>query len=430
MSLLLSSACQELPLTPTRRRHADRIASYWLQRLRDSNSSKQLNLLYLVNEIVQNSRARRKDDFPNAFSPIMAEAAQTTYRSSTTEIQQKIRRLVEVWRARRVFEIPIQDAIEARLDDVDKTRPAGKKQLMGGSIFDSTGGSGSLPKGLESLAPPQLAVSKANLSTTATLNTANAEYDKLNDSNVQLPAPPLYAARLSALSKCLATAESSVAESIKARKTLIFKLEKILKAHRESLATDEASLQELQSRRTATENKRRDVEDSIRRTAASADVGGVYHNHGPDDPESFPIPEMNREPDLGRPEYEALTPPGVEALTPTDSPQPDPDPIPPPNPSVRELLASMSSNALSIPIPSPPSPHSALTPTFPVSSTFPNDNDFTTSNSNITGPASKKRKAIHDPAISSNGNGQPSQSLGFNVDLDEDVAEMIRQETG
>lgn len=415
------------PLTLVYSRHADRIASFWFQRLRDSTASKRLNLLYLVNEIVQNSRARRKDDFPNAFSPIMPEAAQTAYRSSTTEVQQKIRRLIEVWRSRNVFEVPIQDAIEARLDEIDKTRPAGKKPLMGGSLFGSASGSGGLPKELESLAPLQLAVSRANLSTTTTTNTANTEYDKLNDPNTPPPAPPVHAARLNGVLKHLATAESSVAESVKVRRALIAELEKILETNRTSLNKDENTLQELQTRKSTMETQRRDVEDSIRRTA-NAHPDGTYDN--PQRSGSFPLAD----PEMGRPEYEALTPPPVEAFTPVGSPtmapQPDPahdapptapiplDPVPERYPDVQSLLASMSSASDSVP------------PRVKPSTVYGGMNGFGLGGGGggggtpliSGGMASKKRKVGH----------QTSGELppGFGLDLDEDVAEMIRQESG
>jgi regulator of Ty1 transposition protein 103 len=38
------------------------------------------------------------------------------YKGASNEIQQKLRRVVEVWRQRSIFELPIQDAVEARVD--------------------------------------------------------------------------------------------------------------------------------------------------------------------------------------------------------------------------------------------------------------------------------------------------------------------------
>ena len=67
-------------------------------------------------EVAQQSKARRKDDFLIAFSPIIAEATATAYRGATNEVQGKLRRVVEVWRARQIFDVSIQEAIEARID--------------------------------------------------------------------------------------------------------------------------------------------------------------------------------------------------------------------------------------------------------------------------------------------------------------------------
>ena len=99
-----------------RRRHADRTATLWLQRLKDSGSNKRLNLIYLANEVAQQSRVRKKDDFIIAFSPILAEATAIAYKGATNEVQQKLRRVVEVWRQRVIFEPTIQEAVEARID--------------------------------------------------------------------------------------------------------------------------------------------------------------------------------------------------------------------------------------------------------------------------------------------------------------------------
>ena len=74
-------------------------------------------------EVAQQSKARRKDDFLIAFSPVIAEATATAYKGATSEVQQKLRRVVEVWRARQIFELPIQEAIESRIDGIFISTP-------------------------------------------------------------------------------------------------------------------------------------------------------------------------------------------------------------------------------------------------------------------------------------------------------------------
>ncbi len=69
-----------------------------------------------IPEVAQQSKARKKDDFLIAFSPIVAEASATAYKGATNEVQTKIKRVIEVWRQRLIFEPAIQDAVEARIE--------------------------------------------------------------------------------------------------------------------------------------------------------------------------------------------------------------------------------------------------------------------------------------------------------------------------
>ncbi|KAL4750875.1 hypothetical protein BDW72DRAFT_108231 [Aspergillus terricola var. indicus] len=293
------------------RRHAERTAQLWLQKLRDSPAAKRLNLIYLANEVAQQSRARRKEDFLIAFSPIIAEAVAIAYKGASNDIQQKLRRVVEVWRQRNIFEPPIQDAVEARVDEIDKSRSTGKKPLLGGSLF--SGPSGSTPSELQPLVPLQVALSKAAVASGTSGTTANVEYEKLNDPNAPLPTPPVHAARLSSLLKTLANAESSVSEVIKSRRALIDGLEKFLETNRTALSQEEALAVQLQERRAETEVKKREVEDAIMRGLSAENTPAADSGSAAASGEAVP-----------RPAIEGLTPPPVEAITPIGSPSQQP----------------------------------------------------------------------------------------------------------
>jgi regulator of Ty1 transposition protein 103 len=108
-----------------------------MQRLKESTPSKRLVLIYLANgtcsyititstrltyvpEITQTSKIRKKEEFLRAYDPIIAESTAAAYKGSPPEIQNKIRRVVEVWRQRQIFQIPIQTQIEQAIDG--KTR--------------------------------------------------------------------------------------------------------------------------------------------------------------------------------------------------------------------------------------------------------------------------------------------------------------------
>ncbi|KAK4502358.1 hypothetical protein PRZ48_005783 [Zasmidium cellare] len=293
------------------RRHADRTASLWLNRLQESPStSKRLNLIYLANEVVQQSRARSKTDFLVAFEPIIAEAASLAYKGASQDIQGKLRRVIEVWRERRIFDPQIQTTIEKRLDEIDKQK--GGKSLgggggrLGGSLFGG-GGAGVAPE-LEALNKSQLALSKAELASKTPVNTANGEYAKMTDPNTPVPSAPVRAAKLRGLVKDLMAAEGAVDASIRARNELIAGLEKLVESHRAKAAEEKTTALELRSKIDSMETTIRDVEDRIMR--------------GADAPPSNGTPNGMSEPP--RPETEGFTPPppDVEEFTPPPQGEP------------------------------------------------------------------------------------------------------------
>ncbi|MCJ1380550.1 hypothetical protein MMC17_003658 [Xylographa soralifera] len=401
------------------RRHADRTGQLWLQRLKDSGAGKRLNLIYLANEVAQQSKARKKDDFLIAFSPIIAEATATAYKGATNEVQAKLRRVVEVWRQRQIFEPTIQETVEARISDLDKSRSSGRKPLLGGSLFSSSNGP-SAPTELQPLVPMQIAISKAAVAISGSVSNANMEYDKLMDPRTPAPTPPVHAARLSALLKSLANAEGAVLESIKARQDLIGGLEKLLESNRAALTSEETHHQELVTRKTTVEAKKRDVEDGIMRGLSADTSGATIQRSPPLDAQSNGQHEASTEPE--RPQIEELTPPPVESLTPIDSPRLD------------EVAAITTTTGTDI-IQEQQTNHTELAPTVPLpfvpagapagfdllsSLSMPPHHSYAASPTN--GSAYKKRKVEADFDDFIGGDAM--------ADLDEDVAELLRAESG
>jgi len=68
-----------------------------------------------ITEVAQQSKIRHKDDFIIAFAPVIAEAAAVAYKGAPAELQAKLKRVIDVWRDRSIFEAPIQAAIDARI---------------------------------------------------------------------------------------------------------------------------------------------------------------------------------------------------------------------------------------------------------------------------------------------------------------------------
>ncbi|KAL8818409.1 MAG: hypothetical protein Q9223_002945 [Gallowayella weberi] len=399
------------------RRHADRTCTIWLERMRETTVNKRLTLIYLANEVVQQSKARRKDDFLIAFSPVIAEATATAYKGATNDVQEKIRRTVEVWSQRRIFEKPIQEAVEGRIMELDKFRSGKKTGLLGGSSLFSGGASTTSPAELQPLIPLQAAVTKANATSAPTLTTANTEYDKLIDPKKPTPTPPVHAARLSALLKSLSSAETAVAESIKTRQELIKGFEDLLATNRAALEKEQAQLLTTTERREAMEKKKREIEDAIMRgvsaTSKSPSPGpsrdGASHVNG--------RATSSAEPE--RPQVEELTPPPTESLSPIRSPKI----------TAKGLTATANHKGAEVNTPQAsqhppngfPPPSTTTTPIYPDAVQPPQLSLFDPRH-NASSPA-KKRKL--DAEFEGFGAGDDAMA-----GLDDDVAELLRAESG
>ncbi|RMZ69510.1 hypothetical protein GMOD_00006332 [Pyrenophora seminiperda CCB06] len=297
------------------RRHAERIAHVWLQRMKESTPNKKLVLIYLANEITQTSKMRKKEEFLRAYEPILAEATTVAYKGSPHDIQNKIRRVVEVWRQRQIFNQAVQQAVEKSIDLVDRSKSSTRKPALGGSLFSPS----TLPPELTPVAPLATALQKADAATKPAVTTANQDYEKLTNPNAAIPSPPMHAAGLAALCKKLALAEGAVAESIKARKALITGLEQLLETNKSKLEQEDAQATDLKTRKDAIESRKRAVEEAILKGLSAAEQNSIS---------TAPLPVATTSPVAAtfapaqeRPEVEELTPPPMESFTPVGSPQ-------------------------------------------------------------------------------------------------------------
>jgi regulator of Ty1 transposition protein 103 len=75
----------------------------------------EVTILMFCTEVVQQSKARHRDDFPRTFSPIIPEATEAAYKGASSDIQAKIRRVADVWKERNIFEPNVRDELERRL---------------------------------------------------------------------------------------------------------------------------------------------------------------------------------------------------------------------------------------------------------------------------------------------------------------------------
>ena len=341
-----------------------------------------------------------------------------------------------MWRQRQIFETSIQEAVEGRIDgeyqklslrltftdkfasELDKSRSAGKKPLLGGSLFSS---GSAAPSELQPLVSLQVAVAKATATTITATQSANHEYEKLTDPSKTTPSPPVHAARLSALLKSLASAEGAVNESIKARSALLEGLETLLESNKRLLEKERGQYFELTTRKNTIDAKKRDVEDGIMRGLSAEDgTAGVGQGLTGPTPNGRGHDSVSAE--LERPQHEELTPPPVESLTPTASPHPASSGIAVPQDAAysKQPDADLRGSAIAPPLFSPRA--GALNGISHETSTNLPNLPLAGSPGSVSGGPSKKRKLEDDFGGFGGGDAM--------ADLDDDVADLLRAESG
>ena len=232
----------------------------------------------------------------------------------------------------------------------------------------------------------------------------------------------MHAARLSALVKSLASAESAVSESIKARRNLIEGLEKIIETNRAALATEEAQKDLLATRKISTEAKKRDVEDGIMRGLSAESTPVAAHGSPISGSKTngnavSPIDNPSVEPE--RPHIEELTPPPPESRTEeTASPTPATTIT---NTLKQDAPPFSSSDPRLAPPPPSTAPHPTAGADLLSSLSMPQTRPY--AGLEHSSPQQKKRKLGSDD-YPDFGAGEDAMA-----DLDEDVAELLRAES-
>ncbi|PKY55196.1 DUF618-domain-containing protein [Rhizophagus irregularis] len=85
------------------RRHVATSVDIWNRELRKASSARKVSFIYLCNDVCQNSR-RKGPEFIREFRKVLPDAVEHAYRHATADVQNKIRRVVNIWEEREVFD--------------------------------------------------------------------------------------------------------------------------------------------------------------------------------------------------------------------------------------------------------------------------------------------------------------------------------------
>ncbi|EMR09003.1 hypothetical protein PNEG_02778 [Pneumocystis murina B123] len=239
------------------RRSAKQIVETWMQSLRDASGLRKLNLIYLANDVTQQSKARKREEFVNAFSTVIAEAMENAYRHGTQDVQNRLKHVANVWEQRNVFSENVIMDVNKRLEIAEKSV---KKSLSGGKM-------GGLLK--LSLAPE---LSKINLlyhsliesisSSSLAIGSSFGFYSQLIEAEAT-PASPLYVSKLFQLLESLKLSYSTSKAAILVREDIIKQLEALLQENNSMLSKENEQLNEIQKKIDHVNDMKQQVEKMI-----------------------------------------------------------------------------------------------------------------------------------------------------------------------
>ncbi|KAK9388288.1 RNA polymerase II-binding domain-containing protein [Lipomyces mesembrius] len=270
------------------RRYADQTVKTWAKALNNAPAHRKLGLVYLANEVVQQSRARKREEFLKAFSPAIAGALENAYRQCNADLQGKIRRVVEVWRQRIVFSDDVLKDIETRLDDADKKKP---KQISGGRrIGQGMSFSLGLPLELSKLATAHSDVNSKVNTLGEAVSSANKFYSAVTEADA-LPAPMEYASQIEKALMSVNSALKASEEMLKSRQELIRQLESLLSVNKAALESETCQHSVLEEKKQKALDLQKDVSDMILGSISEPSNDDINHDLANSDDSSKPVDE-------------------------------------------------------------------------------------------------------------------------------------------
>lgn len=85
------------------RKHAKTVVAQWYKELQSGNSNRKLTLLYLANDILQNSR-KKGTEYVTEFNRVLPKAFHLVNNEKDESLSAAVSRILSVWEERKVFE--------------------------------------------------------------------------------------------------------------------------------------------------------------------------------------------------------------------------------------------------------------------------------------------------------------------------------------
>ena len=110
------------------RKHSRSIVDIWIRELRKSKTGKKLTLLYLANDVIQNSK-RKGPEFTKDFRLVLADGFRDAAKESDEKTKASMGRVLNIWVERNIFESDFVEKIKKHMAGGDSIQ-SGKKRKV------------------------------------------------------------------------------------------------------------------------------------------------------------------------------------------------------------------------------------------------------------------------------------------------------------
>lgn len=211
--------------------------------------------------MVQQSRARKRQEFTDAFASVIPDVVSETYKVVPKDIKEKIKRVIDVWKQRTVFSQPVLDDIDSKtFSSGGAPNTGGGSNLLGGNL----GGFGGpmIPPSLKQLTSLQKLLDDSGPKAESAYDPAVKEYTNLFESE-SLPAPPAYSKSLASLLSTLESTMESTKKSVGTRKEILSHLKTLVETNESKLENEQTRITDLENKISHTKETKTEVDSML-----------------------------------------------------------------------------------------------------------------------------------------------------------------------
>lgn len=215
-------------------RDSDSIANTWQNYVtqRDLSDRNRLLAVYLVNHVVQQGKSQGIKQFQDSFSKVLLQTLPIVYSQFPNDLQGKLKRVINIWKQRKVFDKSYLERIESKLKDI--------VPKSSNSISTHSGKNVSIPSNIQPIIELYQKLKKNKHNIPALKSRFDNAINDLDPNSI------VYEENFNTVTKIAKVTQDTIKESMENRQELIKYLQSLLNEEEKKLEQNRVLLNELE----------------------------------------------------------------------------------------------------------------------------------------------------------------------------------------